>query len=287
MKSLCFGLLFYCGVVTVTAATEQEHVAPQRIISLAPHITELLYAAGAGEQLVAVSDYSDYPAAAVTLPRVAGYQGMNLEAVLALKPDVIVAWKQGAAVAELKRLQQLGIDIVYSDPKRPEDIAIELQRLGELTGHGLYATEQAWQLSLQWQQLRQQYQNLSPVKVFFAMDTDVLTTVAGNSMVQQILTLCGAENAFAKEPNDYPRAALEQVLLSQPELIIQTETAAYPASFSYWHKFSILPAVSKQQFLAVKADHLYRMTPRTILAAQAICEGVDKVRKASPQAGSD
>ncbi|MDX3773994.1 cobalamin-binding protein [Chromatiaceae bacterium AAb-1] len=282
------GLVFICCISVAVAATPQIAAEyPQRIIALAPHITELLYAAGAGEQLIAVSDYSDYPAAALKLPQVASYQGINLEAVLALKPDLIVAWRQGAATSELKRLQQMGVQVVYSDPQTPDDIAAELQQLGELTGHARYATEQAQLLRQQWQQLKTSYSDQTPVRVFFAMDTDLLTTVAGNSMVQQILTLCAAENPFAGQSNDYPRAALEQVLVSQPQLIIQAGSATTPADFSYWQKFEVLPAVRKQQFLAVNADHLYRMTPRTLLAAQTVCEGVDKIRKTSLQAGSD
>ncbi len=274
---LCLVLLLWA--VKAMAQPQLQSDVPQRIIALAPHITELLYAVGAGEQLVAVSDYSDYPAAANRLPKVAGYQGIDLEAVLALRPDLIIAWRAAPATAELQRLQQLGIRIVYSDPQTLQGIIDEVRHLGELTGKKQQALQLADKLTLKLQELTGRYSAKMAVPVFFAMDTELLTTVAANSMVQQILALCGADNPFAVMPNDYPRVSLEQVLHSQPELIIQAGTAAMPANFSYWQRFRMIPAVKKKQFLAVNADELYRMTPRTFDAAAAVCEGVEQVRQ--------
>lgn len=274
---LCLVLLLWA--VKAMAQPQLQSDVPQRIIALAPHITELLYAVGAGEQLVAVSDYSDYPAAANRLPKVAGYQGIDLESVLALRPDLIIAWRAAPATAELQRLQQLGIRIVYSDPQTLQGIIDEVRHLGELTGKKQQALQLANKLELKLQELTGHYSAKMAVPVFFAMDTELLTTVAAKSMVQQILALCGADNPFAAMPNDYPRVSLEQVLYSQPELIIQAGTAAMPANFSYWQRFRMIPAVKKKQFLAVNADELYRMTPRTFDAATAVCEGVEQVRQ--------
>lgn len=252
--------------------------AEQRIIALAPHITEMLYAIGAGERLVAVSDYSDYPAAAAKLPRVASYASINLEAVLALQPDLVIAWRTGNPQADIQRLQQFGIKVAFSDPLTLDDIATELRLMGQLTGLEAEAETQAAQFSRQLQQLRAEYQHKTPLTVFFAMGTAPLSTVANNAWPQQILTLCGAKNPFAQAKGDYPQLGIEQVVAAQPQVIVQPLRPGFVADFSYWQRFNTMPAVKKNQFLSVNADHLYRTTPRTLLGIQQLCQGIDAYR---------
>ena len=253
-------------------------LAEQRIIALAPHITEMLYAIGAGDSLVAVSDYSDYPQAATTLPSVASYASINIEAVLALKPDLVVAWRTGNPQADIQRLQRFGIKVAFSDPFTLDDIAKELVMLGELTGMQTEAQRQAEQFTGQLQQLRLEYQHKKPVTVFFAMSTAPLSTVANNAWPQQILALCKAQNPFAKVKGDYPQVGIEQVLLAQPEVIIQATRQGLTANFSYWQAFPSLPAVKDSHFLTVNADYLYRTTPRTLLGVSQLCQGIDQYR---------
>ncbi|HEY9043319.1 MAG TPA: cobalamin-binding protein [Rheinheimera sp.] len=252
--------------------------AEQRIIALAPHITEMLYAIGAGDRLVAVSDYSDYPEQAADLPSVANYASINIEAVLALQPDLVIAWRTGNPQADVKRLQQLGIEVAFSDPLTLDDIAEELIMLGELTGLQPLAQQQAEQFKAQLNQQRQQYQHKTPVTVFFAMGTTPLSTVANNAWPQQILALCRAENPFAKVKGDYPQVGIEQVLLTQPEVIIQPAGQGRSADFRFWKTFQSLPAVKAGHFLTVNADYLFRTTPRTLLGIQQLCQGVDHYR---------
>lgn len=253
-------------------------LAEQRIVALAPHITEMLYAIGAGDRLVGVSDYSDYPPEAAGLPSVANYASINIEAVLALQPDLVIAWRSGNPQADIKRLQQLGINVAFSDPLTLDDIAADLITLGELTGLQAAAQQQADELTQHLQQLRQQYQHKPSVPVFFAMSTSPLSTVANNAWPQQILALCRAENPFASVKGDYPQVGIEQVLLTQPEVIIQSAAQGRSADFRFWKAFQTLPAVKKQQFLTVNADYLFRTTPRTLQGIQQLCQGVDKYR---------
>lgn len=264
-----------CIMLLLSSAVQ---AAPQRIIALAPHITEMLYAIGAGDRLVAVSDYSDYPAAAANLPRVASYASINLEAVLALKPDLVIAWRSGNPPADIMRLQQLGIAVAFSDPLTLDDIATELRLLGQLTAVESQAALAAEQFSLQLDALRAQYQHKAPVPVFFAMGTAPLSTVANNAWPQQMLSLCAAKNVFAHVKGDYPQVGIEQVIAAQPEIIIQPAPTDTSADFGYWQRFNILPAVQKTQFLTVNADYLYRTTPRSLLGVRQLCEGVDAYR---------
>ncbi|WP_243695578.1 cobalamin-binding protein [Rheinheimera sp. D18] len=251
---------------------------PQRIIALAPHITEMLYAIGAGEQLVGVSDYSDYPIAASTLPSVANYASINLEAVLALRPDLVIAWKTGNPQADIARLQQFGIKVVFSDPLTLDDIATELRFLGEVTDNTQQANAVASQFSQQLAELRAKFQHKKPVTVFFAMSTAPLSTVANNAWPQQMLHICAAQNSFASAKGDYPQVGIEQIIAAQPQVIIQAQRDNVVADFSYWQRFNTLPAVKKSQYLTVNADYLYRTTPRTLLGIKQLCEGVDSYR---------
>lgn len=269
MKILLCCCLLFC---TVLGAAEQ------RIIALAPHITEMLYAIGAEKQLVAVSDFSDYPEQATRLPRVASYASVNLEAVLALQPDLVIAWRSGNPAADLARLQQFGIRVAYSDPLTLDDIGHELVLFGQLTGHEARASQLAQQFNQQLNQLRARYQHKRPVQVFFAMGTQPLSTVANNAWPQQMLALCGGQNIFADAKGDYPQVGIEQVIAAQPEVIIQAGRSEQSADFHYWQRFTALPAVAKQQFLTVNADYLYRTTPRTLLGITQLCQGLDTYR---------
>lgn len=252
---------------------------PERIVALAPHIAELLFDIGAEAQLVAVSDFSDYPEAARQLPSVANYAQIQLEAVLALQPDLVIAWRTGNPQADLQRLEQLGIKVQYSDPLKLDDIASELRWLGELTGRQQQAEARAGDFEQRLAALRQQYQQQAPVRVFFAMSQQPLSTVANQAWPQLMLELCGAENPFAANRNDYPQIGPEQLLLADVELIIQPSRGAAPVQPSQWRQFSSLTAVRKGHYLAVDADLMYRFSRRSLEGASQLCEGIDAVRQ--------
>lgn len=252
---------------------------PERIISLAPHITELLYDIGAGEQLVAVSDFSNYPEAAQALPSVANYAHIQLEAVLALQPDLVIAWRTGNPQSDLARLKQMGVRVFYSDPLQLDDIASELRSLGAITGNEQLAEQRAAAYEQALATLRQQYQQLTPVRVFFAMSQQPLSTVASAAWPQLMLEVCAGENPFAVNSADYPQLGPEQLLLANPELIIQPSVGAQAIRPEQWQQYSSLIAVQKQQFLAVDADLMYRFTRRSLDGIQALCEGIDQVRQ--------
>lgn len=264
------------------AAVEQQQdsqpVSAQRIIALAPHITELLYAIGAGERLVAVSAYSDYPAAARALPQVANYAGVNLEAILALQPDLVIAWKTGNVAADISRLQQFGINVAFSDPLLISDIARELRYLGQLTGNEQQAETVATNFEQQLAAIKADYKNSTRLRVFFSMGTEPLTSVANQAWPAQAIQLCAADNIIAGAKGDYPQPGIEQVLQAQPQVIIQATAGAKPADVSFWQAFEVIPAVAHNQFITVDADLLYRTSPRTLLGIQQLCQGLDRFR---------
>ena len=275
MRTLsCYSLLLLLCICFALDAEEK----PQRIISLAPHITEMVYAVGAGDNLVAVSDYCDYPAQANQLPKVANFAGIHIEAVLALRPDLVIAWKTGTPVADVERLQQLGIKVAYSDPLQLDDIASELTLIGEITGNAKQGRALAEQFRQQLNELRANYAVKRKVKVFFAMGTEPVSTVANNAWPQQMLTLCGADNPFAKVKGDYPQVGLEHVLAAKPDVIIQASGGSAATDFSYWQAYPVIPAVKHRRFIALNADHIYRTTPRTLLGITQLCQALDNYR---------
>ncbi|WP_254795668.1 cobalamin-binding protein [Arsukibacterium indicum] len=284
MSAILWLVLVCCGSAASAASTTEPVPAdkaaaiPQRIIALAPHITEMLYAVGAGERLVGVSAYSDYPAAARELPEVANYAGVNLEAILALQPDLVIAWKTGNVAADVSRLQQFGINVAFSDPLLISDIAAELRHLGQLTGNQQQANTLASQFEQQLAAIRKAYKDKPRLKVFFSMGTEPLTSVANQAWPAQAMSLCAADNIIAGAKGDYPQPGLEQVLQAQPEVIIQATAGARPADNRFWQQYPVLPAVASNQFVTVDADLLYRTSPRTIQGIEQLCQALDRFR---------
>jgi vitamin B12 transport system substrate-binding protein len=253
MRFLLLGMLLLAAPVITAAPVDLQLAdktpAPQRIISLAPHITELLYAIGAGGQIVGVSAYSDYPPAAADLPEVANYAGVNFEAILALKPDLVVAWKTGNVAADISRLQQFGIKVAFSDPLLISDIATELRALGQLTGHVAQSETVAGNFEQQLAALRQAYINKPRLPVFFSMGTEPLSSVANQAWPAQALRLCAADNIIADSKGDYPQPGIEQVLQAQPAVIVQASAGAKPADTRFWQAYPVIPAVALNQFI--------------------------------------
>lgn len=284
--SVTLVLFVLVAVSPITAAVAEpaaenkqpEPAVAKRIIALAPHITELLYAIGAGEQLVAVSAFSDYPAAARELPQVANYAGVNLEAILALQPDLVIAWKTGNVAADISRLQQFGINVAFSDPLQIDDIATELRYMGRLTGRQQQAETVAVQFETQLAAINAAYLTKPRLKAFFSMGTEPLTTVANQAWPAQAMEICGANNIIANAKGDYPQPGIEQVLQAQPKVIIQATAGAKPADISFWQAYPVIPAVALGQYVTVDADLLYRTSPRTLQGIQQLCQGLDRFR---------
>lgn len=270
LQQLCSRLLLAIGLLSGVALAESP--IPQRIISLSPHITELVYAVGAGDKLVAVSDYSDYPAEAQLLPRVNSFAALNIEAILALKPDLVLAWRSGNPPADIARLKQFGIRVEYSDPVLIDDIATELAQLAQWLGQEEQGMRLAEDIQQRLTTLRSRYQQQAPVTVFYAMSTEPLSTVAGQAWPAQLLRACGASNIFDDAKSDYPQPQLEQLLVRKPEVIVQAIKQGGALPHNFWQRYPGIPAVRKQAFITLDPDWVYRATPRMIDALQQLCE---------------
>lgn len=250
-----------------------------RLVTLAPHLTELVYAAGAGETLVGVSAYSNYPAEAAALPEVGDALRVDIERIVALKPDVVLAWASGTPVAARERLETLGIPVVVFAADTLSDIAVQITRIGILTGHPAQAARAASAFTDRLQQLRQRYAQRPPVSVFIQIDDRPLFTINDHSTMSEVVQLCGGRNIFAELDTLAPQVSLEAVLARNPQAIIGTgKGGAAAQDMLRWLAWEDLAAAQATNLFLVPPDLFARDTPRILDGAQMICDDLEEAR---------
>ncbi len=251
----------------------------QRIVSLAPHATELVFAAGAGDHLVGTVSYSDYPPAARSIPQIGDNRQIDMERLIALKPDLLVVWLHGNAERQLESLRKLGIPMFYSEPHKLQDIPDTLIRMGQLFGTEPQAQKNAMELRRKLTGLAAQYGSRPPVRVFYQVWDRPLYTLNGRHIVSDAIRLCGGENVFAKLPVTAPTVNIESVLLENPEVVITGDRRNKPANgLDIWKPYSTLLAVRRGNLFSVDADLLNRAGPRMIDGAAVLCEKIEQAR---------
>lgn len=256
----------------------------KRIVSLAPHVTENLFAAGAGAQVVGASEYSDYPEAARKLAKVGGYSRLNLEAIVALKPDLIVGWSSGNAPAHLAKLQAMGIPLYLSQPKHLPDVASEIERLGQLAGSDAAAKSAAQTFRQRLEGLRGKYGSRPPVRTFYQIWNRPLMTVNGEHLISDVMHLCGGENVFAKLPQLAPAVTEEAVVASNPEAIIASGMGdSRPEWLDSWRRFKQTTAVSRDNLYFIPPELMQRHTSRILDGADKLCAQLEQVRSKRPK----
>lgn len=252
---------------------------PKRIVALAPHLAESLYAAGAGDRLVGAVDYSDYPPEAKKLPRVGGYSRIDLEAVAALKPDLVLAWESGNNMPQVEKLKALGLTVYVSQPNRMENIADQLERLGQLAGTEGTAKAAADTFRKRLETLRSTYASKPKVRVFYHIWKAPLMTVGGPQIISDAIRLCGGENVFGKLNQMAPTVSVEAVLEADPEAIVATGMGdARPEWLHDWDKWPRLSAVKYGNLFHINPDIMQRHTPRILDGTEKLCVYLDQAR---------
>jgi iron complex transport system substrate-binding protein len=258
----------------------------RRIVSLAPHVTENLFAAGAGAYVVGAVEYSDYPAAAKKLPRVGGYSRLDLEAIAALKPDLVVGWESGNAPAHLARLRALGLPVFLSQPRRIDDVAASIERLGELAGTSAAANEAAKAFRARQAELRARYATRPPVRTFYQIWVEPLMTVNGDHLISDVMRLCGGDNVFAGLGQLAPTVTVEAVLAADPEAIVASGMGeARPEWLDTWRRWPSLQAVARGNLFFIPPDLVQRHTPRILDGAERLCTHLETARSHRPAGG--
>ncbi len=238
----------------------------QRVISLAPNLTELAYAAGLGDRLVGVSAYSDYPPQASKTEQVANWQGINVERIVTLKPDLVLAWRGGNPQRPLDQLTSLGIRVVYLDPQNAGQVAQALEQLAIYSPSPEMAKHAAAEFRQQWQALKLKYHREKPVPAFIQFGTQPLFTASSATMQSEVLDVCGAKNIFADSRVPWPQVSREQVLSRHPQVIVISGGKSQKQVIEdYWRSLFSVPVI------ALDADWFSRAGPRILLAARQLC----------------
>jgi len=250
----------------------------ERVISLAPHATELAFAAGLGDKLVAVSERSDYPEQAQSIEKVANYQGIKIERIIALQPDLIIAWPSGNPNGELDKLKQFGLNIYYSQTHTLEDIAANIEQLSDYAADPKVGKKNAQDFRARLKQLKSQYNTESKVRYFYQLSEQPIITLARGKWPSEVFSFCGGENIFENSAAPYPQVGKEQVILQNPDVMFTSEHAI--ANGNIWSQWSEqLSAVQNNYIWSLKSDWINRPTPRTLKAIEQVCEHFETVRQ--------
>lgn len=253
----------------------------ERIVSLAPHLSELLFTAGAGERLVGAVAYSDYPPAAGGVPRVGDAFRIDLERIVSLEPDLVVAWRSGNPADAVTRLRELGFAVLVTEVHALDDIPGLLTTLGELAGTPETAGRAAGSFREDIDALRRQYGGRQPVRVFYQATAQPLYTVGGRHVINQVIELCGGRNVFAGQDALAPSVGEEAVIAQAPAVIVAGAQAGEPAPLDRWRRWDGIPAVAAGHLYRLDADRLNRSTTRLAEGAAALCEVLQKARSDS------
>ncbi|MQA42769.1 cobalamin-binding protein [Rugamonas aquatica] len=250
----------------------------QRIIAMAPHVTELLYAAGGGDKIVGAVTYSDYPEAAKKLPRIGDNRQVDMERVIAMKPDLIVIWLHGASERQIETLRQLNIPMFHSEPTKLDGIADNVLRLGQLMGTEAVAQPVAAEIRQKFAALAKQYSNRPPVRMFYQVWDKPLYTLNGTSIVSDAMRLCGGVNIFADLKVTAPVVSNEAVLQADPEAIFGTSEKNY-GGVGLWKPYTTMKAVSNDNLFTLDGELLNRAGPRMVAGTTAMCEKLELARQ--------
>ncbi len=249
-----------------------------RIVSLAPHVTELLYAVGAGHFIVGAVEYSDYPEAAKKIPRVGSGAGLDIEAIVALHPDLVVAWQSGNPSWQVDRLIGLGIPVFLTEPRHLDDIAGLLEKLGKLAGTDS-AGKAAADFRRHLMQLRTRYSGRETVFVFYQILDNSPLTVSGRHIISDIIQLCGGRNIYAAMPALTPRVDMESVLKENPEVILASGyDALWQEWRDRWRTLPMLTASMRDNLFFIPPDLIERQSPRILDGSERVCAALEQAR---------
>ena len=257
---------------------------PERIISLSPGATAMLFAAGAGERVVGTSAYSDEPAAASSIERIGDAQSFDLERILALRPDVVVVWSGGTPAAEVARLQGVGLRIYHQHVKRLDDIPDSLRRLGMLTGTSAQAQSAASQLQLRIAALRSRYAHNSAASVLIQIWDRPIYTVGRDQIITDVIHACGFRNAFEDLQDVSPAVTIESVLARDPDYILAlaSDQNAAQSWVQQWRQFASMKAQRPGHVIAWSDPRLPTLGPGLIAAAEDLCKALQSADSHRP-----
>jgi iron complex transport system substrate-binding protein len=271
------------GDITVTDDSDRRvslDDPAQRVVSLAPHATELLFAVGAGDQIVGTVSHSDYPAEARNIPRVGGYDAVDIERILSMQPDLVVGWASGNGEPTIERLKELDLTVFVNEPRALDDIAHSMARLGRLTGHAEGGRDAAKAFRERLASLRERYADRPEVPVFYEVWHEPLMTVSADHIISEMIAVCGGRNVFAELDARVPTVDTEAVLGADPEAVVASGMGSErPDWLDAWRDWDGLKAAEQDNLFHIPPSLTQRATPRLLDGAQQLCEKLEIARE--------
>ncbi|WP_038051024.1 cobalamin-binding protein [Thioalkalivibrio sp. ALJ1] len=255
----------------------------ERIVSLAPHITEVVFAVGAGDRLVGATQYSDYPPEAELVPRVGGYSRIDLERVIELDPDLVIAWRSGNSASQIDRLRDLGVPVYVSEPRRFDGVASSMRRIAQLAGTQDEGARAAQDFLDRMDALREEYSDRKPVRLFYQVWEQPLMTINDEHLIAEAIEVCGGVNVFGHLDRLVPRMDREAVIDADPEVIIGGGMGEdRPDWVIAWTQWEDMTAVQSDNLFFIAPSLLQRHTPRIAEGTALMCEELDRARLRRP-----
>lgn len=279
--------LFYLVPVNLHAVTVTDdqgnnvtlNKPARKIISLAPYTTELLFAAGAGGYIAGAVRYSYFPEAAKLIPRVGDTNKLDLERIISLEPDLIIAWQSNAA-ADTEILRSMQIPVYVSEPASLEAIAGSIIDLGKLAGTVATAKQSGKEFLDRLTALKNKYSGKRVITTFYQFWNDPIYTINGDHVISDVIQLCGGKNVFADMPILSAQVSLEAVISTNPEVIIASAIdESRPSWLDGWNRWPELAAVRNHHIYYIPPDIIQRQTPRILQGAEMMCEDLDEARR--------
>ncbi|MDR2877915.1 MAG: cobalamin-binding protein [Chromatiales bacterium] len=290
-RFVCFSLLAALALISWRAAANsiteidaRGHTVTlaqpaARIISLSPHVTELLYVAGAGDRLIAAVDFSDYPEAARHLPRVGNSSRLDVERVLALKPDLAIGWKSGNSSEDIARLEKLGVHVYVTEVSGVAAIADDIETLGRLAGTSDVAQIAGSELREQIAALSQRYTARVPVTVFYQIWAEPLMTINGRHFISDSLRICGGRNIFQDLEPVAPTVTVEAVIAADPQVIVSSSSKDdNDEQLASWRRWNLMRAVRANALYTIAPDLITRPSARIVEGVEQLCVALDRAR---------
>lgn len=285
-------LVLMAALVVVVACTEESAppvpaapVTAERIVSLAPNLTELVFTVGAGKQLVGVSAWSDFPREVLELPVVGNAFTVDQEQLALAKPDLLLVWESGTPTHVVDELRSIGYNVAAIRTRELDDVANALLKIGELTGHQLEAEKAAADYRTQLQSLRDQYASLPPIRVFYQVAARPLYTVNNEHYISELISICGGDNIFNDLNELAPTVDVEAVVDRDPEVLLASTDAGDDA-FVEWERWPDMAANRIGNHFLLPADEIGRATTRITVAGSAMCLALQQARANRDSSGS-
>ena len=270
------------AAISVMDDLEKEIVLTEpanKIISLAPNITEILFHIGAGSQIIGADEYSNYPEAAKQIIRVNNHSIANYELILSLKPDLILAWYSGNGVEVINRLRELGLPVFVIETTKIKEIPDLFKRLGKITGNETQSIQAASEFSEKLVKLQSLYVDKRKVKTFYQIWDDPIMTLSGKHLVSDVIELCSGVNVFAEAQPLVPRVNIESIMNADPEVILSSGSEERVAGWrKKWARWPTISAVNKGHLYLIPPDLMQRQSNRILDAATYVCNFLDKSR---------